>query len=259
MDFARLDLLCVIPLGRQETHLFALFCVCYSDISLMKKKAVVLLSGGLDSTTILALAQSQNFDVYALSFDYSQKQSAELIAAQKIAQTAGVKQHSILKMDFGSLTHSALTTADIAVNDYSDNGEIPNTYVPARNTVFLSIALGWAESLEAHDIFIGVSAVDYSGYPDCRPEYIAAYQAMANLATKTGIEGKPIQIHTPLITLTKTQTIQLGLELGVDYGQTVTCYRLNKDGKACGACDSCQLRQKGFHQAGIADPTSYLA
>lgn len=222
------------------------------------KKAVIVFSGGLDSSTILALAKSQGFELYALSFSYGQKQSAELEAAKIIAKQANVKQHSILELDFAALSHSALTQSHLEIPDYQEeSSEIPITYVPARNTVFLSIALGWAESLKAYDIFIGVSAVDYSGYPDCRPEYIKAFQNMANLATKTGVENKPITIHSPLIELDKAQTIQLGTKLGVDYSQTVSCYRLNHNKQACGSCDSCALRKKGFSEAGITDPTNY--
>lgn len=222
------------------------------------KKAVILLSGGLDSSTVLALAKSQGFEVYALSFNYGQKHDAELEAAKIIAQQAKVKQHSILDLNFGALSQSALTADNQDIPDYQGDEQIPVTYVPARNTVFLSIALGWAESLKAFDIFAGVSAVDYSGYPDCRPEYIAAFQEMANLATKTGVEGKPIQIHTPLIHMSKAETIALGLQLGVDYSLTVSCYRLDPHGLACGRCDSCVLRKQGFEKNDTPDPTRYF-
>ena len=221
------------------------------------KKAVVLLSGGLDSSTVLAYAKSQDFDIYALSFCYGQAHDAELDCAKRIAKANNIKQHAILNLDFGALSQSALTSDAIEVPDYDDNGEIPATYVPARNTIFLSVAMGWAESIGAYDIFAGVSAVDYSGYPDCRPEFIEAFQNLANVATKTGVEGKPITIHTPLIQLSKAETIQLGIKLGVDYSQTVSCYRLSSTGQACGQCDSCVLRKIGFEQAGIPDPTRY--
>ena len=217
------------------------------------KKAVILLSGGLDSTTCLALAQ-KDYECYALSFDYGQKHVTELNAAQKIAQHFQVKQHIILPLPIGEFGGSALTDEHIAVPDYAGNHQIPSTYVPARNTVFLSLALGWAETLPAYDIFIGASSVDYSGYPDCRPEYFTAFQKMANLATKTSVEGKPIQIHTPLINLSKAETIQLGLSLDVDYSLTTSCYQVSPKGKACGRCDSCILREKGFSEAGLIDP-----
>lgn len=222
------------------------------------KKAVILLSGGLDSSTVLAHAQAEGYEIYALSFSYGQKHDFELEAAKKIALKANVKQHVILDLNFGALSQSSLTSEQLTIPDYKADNQIPSTYVPARNTVFLSIALGWAESLGAFDIFTGVSAIDYSGYPDCRPEYIDAFQAMADLATKTGVEGKKIKFHTPLITLTKAQTIELGIKLGVNYQQTVSCYRLDKNLAACGTCDSCVLRKQGFEQAGIEDPTLYI-
>ena len=221
------------------------------------KKAVLLLSGGLDSSTVLAHIQAQGFEVYALSFSYGQKHDIELEAAKKIATKACVKEHVVLDLNFGALSKSSLTENTQSVPDYTGDQEIPSTYVPARNTVFLSIALGWAESLGAFDVFTGVSAMDYSGYPDCRPEYIDAFQSMANLATKTGVEDKKIQIQTPLIHLNKAQTIQMGLKLGVDYKDTVSCYRLKNDFSACGTCDSCVLRKRGFEQAGVEDPTIY--
>ncbi len=224
----------------------------------MSKKAVVLLSGGLDSTTVLAQAKSEGYDLYALSFDYGQRHDAELEAAKRIATAMGVAEHKVVPINLSSIGGSALTDHSIDVPVEEGEG-IPVTYVPARNTVFLSIALGWAEVLDAQDIFIGVSAVDYSGYPDCRPEYIAAYERLANLATKMGVEGRSIRIRTPLINLTKAATIQLGHQLGVDYGLTVSCYQANSEGEACGQCDSCRLRKKGFDEAGVPDPTRYQA
>lgn len=224
----------------------------------MTKKAVVLLSGGLDSTTVLAQAKAEGYDLYALSFDYGQRHDAELDAARRIATAMDVVEHKIVPIDLASLGGSALTDHSLDVPTEASEG-IPVTYVPARNTVFLSIALGWAEVLEARNIFIGVSAVDYSGYPDCRPEYIEAYERLANLATRMGVEGKTIRIHTPLIQLSKAETVALGSRLGVDYGLTVSCYQANAAGEACGQCDSCRLRQKGFAEAGLADPTRYQA
>lgn len=222
----------------------------------MDKNAVVLLSGGLDSTTVLAKAKAEGYQVFALSFDYGQRHDAELDAAKKVAHAFGVFEHKIVPINLRSIGGSALTDDRLSVPTAEAEG-IPLTYVPARNTVFLSIALGWAEVLHAHDIFIGVSAVDYSGYPDCRPEYIAAYERMANLATKMGVEGESIRIQTPLIDLTKAETIALGAQLGVDYSLTVSCYQADNDGRACGVCDSCRLRKRGFEQAGLADPTRY--
>jgi len=223
----------------------------------MAQKAVVLLSGGLDSTTVLAQAQADGYQVYALSFDYGQRHDSELDAAKKIAERAGVTEHKIIPMNLRTIGGSALTDADLAVPEEESEG-IPVTYVPARNTVFLSIALGWAEVVDADAIFIGVSAVDYSGYPDCRPEYIAAFEKMANLATKRGVEGRSVRILTPLIDLTKADTVRLGLSLGVDYSATVSCYQANSQGEACGVCDSCRLRIKGFAGAELADPTRYV-
>ena len=222
------------------------------------KKAVVLLSGGLDSTTCLAYASSQGYACYALSFDYGQKHHAELDAAKKIARHYQVIQHEVIPLSIGHLGGSALTDETINVPNHTGTQHIPLTYVPARNTIMLSIALGFAEILSAEAIFIGVSAVDYSGYPDCRPEYIHAFQTMANLATKKGVEGHGIRIETPLIHLSKAQTAQLGCSLGVDYAQTVSCYKATDDGLACGQCDSCYLRKKGFQDAGLVDPTLYL-
>jgi len=218
------------------------------------KKAVVLFSGGLDSTTCLAIAQSEGFECYALSFDYNQRHAIELNAAKKIASRLGVT-HKILSIP--NVGGSALTDINLDVPEYNENAEIPITYVPGRNTIFLSFAMAWAEVLEAKAIFIGVSTVDYSGYPDCRPEYINAFQAMANLATKRGIEHQSVTIQTPLINLSKAETIQRGHELGVDYTQTISCYQANKQGEACGRCDSCALRKKGFLDAKLTDETRY--
>ncbi len=223
-------------------------------------KSVVLLSGGLDSTTVLAIARNQGFTPYALSFRYGQRHSIELESARRVAEHLGVAEHIVADIDLRVFGGSALT-ADIAVPHDRDktsmDQEIPITYVPARNTIFLSFALAWAEVLDASDIFIGVNALDYSGYPDCRPEYIHAYENMANLATRAGVEGKTkTKIHTPLIELSKAQIIQRGIELGVDYGLTLSCYDPDSNGKACGHCDSCQLRAKGFREAGLADPAN---
>lgn len=216
----------------------------------------MLLSGGLDSTTVLAKAQADGFAVYALSFDYGQRHDSELDAARKIADKAQVVEHKIVPMNLRSIGGSALTDDSIDVPEEESEG-IPATYVPARNTVFLSVAVGWAEVIDADAIYIGVSAVDYSGYPDCRPEYIEAYETLANLATKRGIEGRRVEIRTPLIQLTKADTVKLGHSLGVDYMQTVSCYQANDAGEACGVCDSCRLRKKGFADAGLEDPTRY--
>ena len=221
------------------------------------KKAIILLSGGLDSTTCLAVAKSEGYECYAMSFNYEQKHNSELIAAKKIAAYFNVAKHEVVTLSIGHLGGSALTDDLISIPDYSGEKEIPTTYVPARNTIFLSIALGWAEILNAEKIFIGVSAVDYSGYPDCRPEYIAAFQNLANLATVAGVHGEKIKIETPLIHLSKSETIKLGNTLGVDYSLTVSCYRADENGKACGKCDSCSYRKRGFAEAGIADGTKY--
>jgi 7-cyano-7-deazaguanine synthase len=225
------------------------------------RKAVVLLSGGLDSTTVVRIAQDRGYRVFALSFDYGQNHKLELEAAARVAASFAVERHVVARVDLRSFGGSALTT-DEAVPRHRSAEEmgtgVPVTYVPARNTVFLSLALAWAETLEATDIFIGVNALDYSGYPDCRPEFIAAFEAMANLGTKIGTEGgRKIGIHTPLIAMTKKEIIQTGIQLGVDYGMTVTCYDPAADAKACGACDACLLRLKGFAEAGCADPVSY--
>ncbi len=224
----------------------------------MQKKAIVLLSGGLDSITVLALAKQQGFQCYALSFDYGQRHNAELIAAAQIAKAYQVEAHKIIKLGLDSIGGSALTDSQIAVPNSLQAG-IPVTYVPARNTIFLSFALGWAEVIHSQDIFIGVNAVDYSGYPDCRPQFIEAFQQLANLATKAGVEGQTITIHTPLITLTKADIIKTGVALGVEYQQTVSCYSANAQGEACGVCDACRLRKTGFLDAGIKDPTLYAS
>ena len=226
-----------------------------------EKKAVVLLSGGLDSTTVAAIAQQQGFAVYALSFDYGQNHRVELDFARRVAERQGVARHAVVKVDLRSFGGSALTS-NVPVPKHrtaEDMGHgVPVTYVPARNTVFLSLALGWAETLGATDIFIGVNALDYSGYPDCRPEFIAAFERMANLATKMGTEdGRQITIHTPLIAMTKREIIETGMRLGVDYGMTTTCYDPSANGEACGACDACLLRLKGFAEADATDPARY--
>ena len=224
-----------------------------------RKKAIVLLSGGLDSATVLAIA-NQEYDCHALSFDYGQRSMSEVNAASKLADRVAAS-HQVIRIDAGVMTGSALTDSNIAVpedveGDLAD--EIPVTYVPARNTLFLSYALAVAEVKASQDIFIGVNAVDYSGYPDCRPEFIRAYEVMANLATKAGVEGHKLMIHTPLIDMTKAEIVKAGDDLGVDYALTVSCYQANDDGEACGHCDSCQLRRKGFEEAGLVDPTRYF-
>ena len=222
----------------------------------MPKKAIVLLSGGLDSITVLAMARQQGFTCYALSFDYGQRHNAELIAAAQIAQYYQVEVHKTIKLGLDSIGGSALTDSNIAVpNSYHEG--IPVTYVPARNTIFLSFALGWAEVLDLRDIFIGVNAVDFSGYPDCRPEFISAFQQLANLATKAGVEGQHFKIHTPLIALSKSEIIKQGVKLGVNYEQTVSCYSADDQGRACRVCDACRLRSAGFIEASINDPTRY--
>ena len=220
------------------------------------RDAVVLLSGGLDSATVLALATAQGFRCHAVTFDYGQRHGAEMAAAAGIARAAGVASHRTVRVDLGIIGGSALTDAAIDVPEDGGDG-IPVTYVPARNTIFLSCALGLAEVLGAADLFIGVNAVDYSGYPDCRPEFIAAFERLANLATRVGVEGGRMTIHAPLIDLSKAEIIQVGLAHGVDYAQTVSCYRADDGGRACGRCDSCRLRAHGFTSAGIADPTRY--
>ena len=225
-------------------------------MALSGKKAVVLLSGGLDSATVLAIAKSQGYDCYALSLDYGQRHAAELNAARNVADHFQVKQHQIVKLDLRQFGGSALTDDAIAVPE-EQTSDIPVTYVPARNTIFLSLALAWAETLDARDIFVGVNAVDYSGYPDCRPEYIESFEQMANLATKAGVEGEHFSIQAPLIKLTKAEIIQTGSKLGVDYALTVSCYQADDAGAACGKCDSCRLRKQGFADAGVPDPTRY--
>jgi 7-cyano-7-deazaguanine synthase len=225
-----------------------------------ERKAVVLLSGGLDSTTVVAMAREQGFEVYALSFDYGQNHKIELESAKRVAEKLGVKQHAIVKVDLRSFGGSALTSDQPVPKHRTAEAighGVPVTYVPARNTVFLSLALAYAETLEATDIFLGVNALDYSGYPDCRPEFIEAFETLANLATKMGTEGKRVTIHTPLIAMTKKQIVEAGLKLGVDYTQTVSCYDPGASGEACGACDACLLRLKGFAEAGISDPAAY--
>jgi 7-cyano-7-deazaguanine synthase len=222
----------------------------------MQKKAIILLSGGLDSITVLALAKQQGYQCYALSFDYGQRHNAELVAAAQIAKDYQVIEHKIIKLGLGSIGGSALTDENIAVPSKLEAG-IPVTYVPARNTIFLSFALGWAEVLKLSDIFIGVNAVDYSGYPDCRPEFISAFQKLANLATKAGVDGDSFHIHTPLISLSKADIIKQGIALGVDYRKTVSCYSADEQGEACGICDACRIRITGFSEANVEDPTRY--
>ena len=221
------------------------------------KKAVILLSGGLDSATCLSLAKAQGFACYALSFDYGQRHGYEITAAIKIAKRIGVIEHRVVNLDIGQFGGSALTDTKIDIPSHKVSHDIPITYVPARNTVFLSIALGFAEAIDADDIFIGANAVDYSGYPDCRPEFIAAFQALANVATKKGTEGKGFTIQAPLLRLSKAEIIQAGVALGLDYSLTVSCYKLTDKGEACGQCDSCVLRREGFVAAEIHDPTLY--
>lgn len=223
----------------------------------VNKKAVVLLSGGLDSATCLAIAKSEGYDCYAMSFNYGQCHKAELLAAERIADVMGAKAFKIIGIDMDGIGGSALTDASIAVPEDGVEDGIPVTYVPARNTVFLSLALGWAEVLDADHIFIGVNAVDYSGYPDCRPEFVSAYETLANVATKKGVEEGKLRIETPLLYLTKAQIIERGVALGVDYGLTVSCYQATDAGEACGKCDSCRLRKDGFDNAGVSDPTLY--
>jgi len=222
------------------------------------KKAVILFSGGQDSTTVLAYTLKEGFECYCISFDYGQRHHHELNAAKKIAKAYNVKEHFIFKLPIGEFGGSALTDTNTAVPTNTAGLSIASTYVPARNITFLSIALGYAETKGAQDIFLGVSAVDYSGYPDCRPEFIAAFEKAANLATKIGVESGLIKIHSPLINLSKAETVHLGLELGVDYSATVSCYQLTEDGLACGQCHACQLRKKGFAEANVEDPTRYI-
>jgi 7-cyano-7-deazaguanine synthase len=222
----------------------------------MKRRAVVLLSGGLDSATTLAIARRDGFECHALSFDYGQRHRSELLAARRVAEALGAVEHKTVCVGLDVIGGSALTDPAIAVPEQPQAG-IPVTYVPARNTLFLAIALGWAEVLGALDIFLGVNVVDYSGYPDCRPEFIRAFESLANLATKAGVEGARFRIHTPLIILSKADIIRIGTELGVDYSLTVSCYAADAEGRACGVCDSCRFRRDGFEGAGIVDPTLY--
>ncbi len=221
-----------------------------------ERKAVILLSGGLDSATALALAREQGFGCFALSLDYGQRHHSELDAAKRVAGAIGVVEHKIIPLDLGAFGGSALTDREIDIPEQPGEG-IPVTYVPARNTIFLSLALAWAEVLGAHDLFIGVNAVDYSGYPDCRPEYIEAFQRLCRLATRAGVEGGDFQVRAPLIDMSKAEIIRTGTRLGVDYGLTISCYAADAAGRACGKCDSCRLRRQGFRDAGITDPTHY--
>ena len=220
------------------------------------KKAVVLLSGGLDSATVLAMARKQGFACYALSVDYGQRHHAELAAAERVADALGAAEHRVINIDLTAFGGSALTDSKIAVPEQESTG-IPLTYVPARNTIMLSLALAWAEVLQSQDIFFGVNAVDYSGYPDCRPEYVAAFERMSNLATKAAVEGSPLTLHAPLLHMSKADIISQGISLGVDFSITVSCYQADDQGRACGVCDSCRLRKSGFDQAGVPDSTRY--
>ena len=219
-------------------------------------KAVVLLSGGLDSATVLAIARQQGFLCHTLSVDYGQRHHAELDAAQRVSQLLGAVQHRVIHVDLTVFGGSALTDMNLAVPEQPSIG-IPLTYVPARNTIMLSLALAWAEVLQSQDIFIGVNAVDYSGYPDCRPEYIEAFENMANLATKASVEGNRLKLHAPLLSLSKAEIVKIGEQMGIDYSLTVSCYQADKEGRACGVCDSCRLRRAGFKTAGMVDPTRY--
>ncbi|KAF0205448.1 MAG: queuosine biosynthesis protein [Gallionellaceae bacterium] len=220
------------------------------------KNSVILLSGGLDSATVLAMARQQGFACYALSVDYGQRHHAELAAAHRVAQALGAVEHRVINIDLTAFGGSALTDSKIAVPEKMGSG-IPLTYVPARNTIMLSLALAWAEVLKAQDIFFGVNAVDYSGYPDCRPEYVDSYERMANLATQAAVEGHPLTLHAPLLHLSKAEIIQQGIKLGVDFSITVSCYQADEQGRACGVCDSCRLRRTGFELAGVKDSTRY--
>jgi len=222
------------------------------------KKAVVLLSGGMDSATVLALAVREGFECHTLSVNYGQRHQAELAAAQRLAAMLGVRQHRVIALDLQTFGGSALTDPSIDVPTEGTAGGIPITYVPARNTIFLSLALAWAEVLGANAIFIGANAVDYSGYPDCRPDYLRAYEAMANLATRAAVEGSRLVLHAPLVLMTKAQIILAGIEAGVDFSLTVSCYQADASGGACGACDACRIRRAGFAAAGVQDPTHYL-
>ncbi|HEX5393311.1 MAG TPA: 7-cyano-7-deazaguanine synthase QueC [Rhodocyclaceae bacterium] len=224
-----------------------------------KKNAVVLLSGGLDSATVLAMAREQGFDCYCLSVEYGQRHMAELEAAQRVCKALGARQHRVIHVDMNQFGGSALTDASLDVPVDGVQPGIPITYVPARNTIMLSLAMAWAEVLDATDIFVGVNAVDYSGYPDCRPEFIQAFEAMANLATKAAVEGRKLHVHAPLMRMSKGEIIREGHRLGLDYGLTVSCYQADGEGRACGRCDSCRLRSEGFAAAGVPDPTRYQA
>lgn len=228
-----------------------------SEKTMTEKRAVILLSGGLDSATVLAMALADGYTCYTMSFDYGQRHRAELNAAMRVARDLGVAEHKVIGLNLNGIGGSALTDSSIAVPESLGEG-IPVTYVPARNTVFLSLALGWAEVLGARDIFIGVNAVDYSGYPDCRPEFIEAFERMANLATKAGVEGNGFRIQAPLQNMSKAEIVAAGMRLGVDYGLTVSCYQADDHGRACGKCDSCRLRAEGFATAAVADPTRYF-
>lgn len=222
-----------------------------------EKRAVILLSGGLDSATVVAMARAEGYRCYTMSFDYGQRHRAELDAAARVARDLGAVEHKVIGLNLDGIGGSALTDSSIDVPEAPSEG-IPVTYVPARNTVFLSLALGWAEVLQARDIFIGVNAVDYSGYPDCRPEFVEAFEAMVNLATKAGVEGQGFSIKAPLQNMSKAQIVQAGIKLGVDYSLTVSCYQADAQGQACGKCDSCRLRAEGFQAAGVSDPTRYF-
>jgi 7-cyano-7-deazaguanine synthase len=222
----------------------------------MAQQAVVLVSGGLDSATTLAMAREQGYVCHALSFDYGQRHRVELEAARRVASTLGAVEHRVMVLDIGWMGGSALTDTRLEVPTVQSAG-IPITYVPARNTIFLAVALGWAEVLKAHDLFIGANAVDYSGYPDCRPEFMSAFERLANLATRDGVQGKEFRLHAPLLHLNKAEIIAAGNRLGVDFGQTISCYNPDPDGRACGQCDSCRLRARGFAAAGVPDPTRY--
>ncbi len=222
------------------------------------KRAVILLSGGLDSATVLASARAQGYDCYTMSFDYGQRHRSELDASRRISEALGAIEHKVIGINLDGIGGSALTDSSLAVPERVSQGEIPITYVPARNTVFLSLALGWAEVLQAYDIFIGVNDVDYSGYPDCRMEFIQAFERVANLATREGVEGRAFRIQAPLQSMSKAAIIQLGTQLGIDYALTVSCYQADLDGRACGVCESCQLRKQGFINAGINDSTRYF-
>lgn len=225
----------------------------------MQPRGVVLLSGGMDSATVLAVARDQGFDCCALSFDYGQRHRFELEAARRVAEACGVVRHLVLPLDLTLIGGSALTDAiEVPKDRPLDQGGIPTTYVPARNTIFLALALGWAEVLGSSDLFVGVNAVDYSGYPDCRPEFLAAFQQMARVATRAGVEGSPFEVHAPLMNLSKAEIIRLGMRLGVDYGLTHTCYDPDRAGRACGHCDACRLRLQGFAECGLTDPVPYV-